>query len=344
MKRPASQLFRALGHLQRGYRAASQLVSLRLPASASAGPSFGLPDRVTEVADFGSNPGRLRMLIFRPPEVLRAGAPLIIVLHGCHQDATGFATDAGWLALARRLRLPLVLPEQSAGNNRGRCFNWFRPGDTGRDSGEALSIRQMVRVAVKRFGSDRRRVFVVGLSAGGAMTAALLAAYPAVFAAGAVVAGMPVGVASNPAMALLRMRRADRHRSRDSLAAVVAAAAPPRQARRSWPRLSIWQGGRDRTVDPDNAELLAAQWSALHGLAAIPASDAAPLPGARRRCWGTAKKPAVELWTLAEMGHGFPVAAGEAGEGPGPWVLSAGVSAVQAIADFWQLDRGGAAG
>ena len=339
MRRPASVFFRALGNLHRGYRAASRLVTYGLLPSTIVAPPFGVPDRVTEVAEFGSNPGRLRMLVYTPPKGPRAGAPLIIVLHGCHQDAIGFATDAGWLALARRLQLPLVLPEQSSGNNRGRCFNWFRPGDVSRNSGEALSIRQMVRVAAKRFGSDRRRVFVVGLSAGGAMTAALLAAYPAVFTAGAVVAGMPVGVASSPAMAMLQMHRANRHRSRESLAAAVSAVAPPRQSSRSWPRMSIWQGGRDRTIDPDNAELLAAQWSALHGLAASPATDAAPLPGARRRSWGLGKKPAVELWTLEEMAHGFPVDASVAGEQPGPWVLSAGVSAVQAIAAFWELDR-----
>ena len=93
----------------------------------------------------------------------------------------------------------------------------------------------MVSVATKRFRSDRRRVFVVGLSAGGAMAVALLAAYPATFAAGAAVAGMPVGSASTSAMALLRMHRADPYRSRTALAAAVQAALP-------------------------------AQWTALHGL------------------------------------------------------------------------------
>jgi poly(hydroxyalkanoate) depolymerase family esterase len=88
--------------------------------------------------------------------------------------------------LARRLRVALVLPEQTFANNRGRCFNWYRATDVRRGSGEAKSIRQMVRVATERFRSDRRRVFMAGLSAGGAIAAALLAAYPAVFAAGAV--------------------------------------------------------------------------------------------------------------------------------------------------------------
>jgi poly(3-hydroxybutyrate) depolymerase len=115
------------------------------------------------------------------------------------------------------------------------------------------------------------------------MTAALLAAYPAVFAAGGVVAGMPVGSAKTPIMALLQAQRADYSwRTRKALAAHVRAATPSR-SRKRWPRLTIWQGSRDRTVAPGNAEALAAQWSELHGYGAVPTSDDMPAPGVRRR-------------------------------------------------------------
>ena len=335
----APRLLRAAQNLRRIGNAASSLVSMAwLPTLAAAKP-IGAAWRVTEVTDFGSNPGRLRMLAYAPERSLPAGAPLIVVMHGCQQDAVGFATDAGWLDLAKRLRIPLVLPEQTAENNRGRCFNWFRPDDVGRDRGEAMSVRQMVRTAAKRFGSDRRRVFIVGLSAGGAMATAMLAAYPAVFAAGAVVAGMPVGAASTSSMALLRMRRASPFSSRAGLVAAVRAAAPAGGGK-AWPRLSIWQGGRDRTIDPANAEALAAQWSALHGFDSIPASDTEPATGVRRRAWGRAGHPAVEFWTLASMGHGFPVDPATAGGGrSGPWMVDAGVAAAQRIAAFWGIDR-----
>ena len=131
-----------------------------------------------------------------------------MVLHGCGQEAVRFATDTGWIALAARLDFPLVLPEQGRENNHGGCFNWYRPTAIRRGRGEVLSIRQMVAFASRQFRSDPRRVFVVGLSAGGAMAAALLAAYPDVFAAGAIVAGLPVGCASNETEAFLRMSRA----------------------------------------------------------------------------------------------------------------------------------------
>lgn len=289
---------------------------------------------VVEVEHFGSNPGELRMLMYRPRQKPPAGSPLIVVLHGCSQDGANFAMQSGWVALAETLGIPLVMPEQRIANHRNRCFNWYRPLDVGRGLGEAMSIRQMVRHATIAFASDRRRVFIVGLSAGGAMAAAMLAAYPAVFAGGAVVAGMPVGAANTSPMELLRMHRADPLSTRVGLMAAVLARTPPRGKQR-WPRLSIWQGERDRTVDPVNAEIIAAQWAALHGCTDEPNSDNLHGSVARQRVWSRRGTNAVELWTLPEMGHGFPIAYGTGRSGP--WVLDAGISAVRHIAAFWGL-------
>ena len=278
------------------------------------------------------------MHVFAPPR-LGAGRPLIVVLHGCGQSAATFAADAGWLALARELRFALLLPEQTHENNRGRCFNWFRPSDVRRGSGEAMSIRQMIRNAVKRFGSDPRHIFVVGLSAGGAMAAAMLAAYPAVFSAGAVVAGLPVGCASTPVGAMLHMRRANSGRTRLALANDVRMVTGS-PSRKSWPRLSIWQGERDRTVAPENAEVLANQWSELHGSGTEPIIDRT-IEGARQRAWGRPNRvPSVELWTIARMGHGFPVDPHTAASGSvGAWVVDGGLCAARLIAAFWGLAR-----
>lgn len=128
---------------------------------------------VSSVAAFGSNPGALKMRVYAPAR-LRAGRPLVVVLHGCRQDAASFANDAGWIAVAQRFRLALLLPEQTYENNKGRCFNWFRPEDVKRGSGEVMSIRQMLRHATRLFGSDPKRIFVTGFSAGGRMAAALI--------------------------------------------------------------------------------------------------------------------------------------------------------------------------
>lgn len=292
---------------------------------------------IVAVPGFGSNPGNLRMWLYAPAR-LPPGRPLIVVLHGCGQDAASFAADAGFLSLAEQFRVALLLPEQLHENNRARCFNWFRPEDVRRGSGEAMSIRQMIRHAAARHGSDSRRIFIAGFSAGGAMAAAMLAAYPAVFAAGGVVAGMPVGCARTPIGAMLRMRHADISQTRTALAAEVRAVTQAK-SRKTWPRLTIWQGARDRTVDPANAETLARQWGELHGLGPEPAVDE-PTPGLRRRAWGRPNRPpAVDLWTIESLGHGFPVDTHTPACGrEGPWVVDAGLCAARLIAAFWRLE------
>ena len=296
-------------------RAASAMAraQAKLPASLMLAP-WSTPHPLAtvpgqfEVADFGSNPGRLSMFVHVPPNPPAPGAPLVVLLHGCGQSAAAFAHDTGWAALADRVGLPLVLPEQSGENNHGRCFNWFRPAHVTRGLGEALSIRQMVATAVERFGSDPARVYIAGLSAGGAMTAAMLAAYPDVFAAGAVVAGLPVGAATGVTEALARMAEAGPHRSRADWAEQVHHAAPVGFVG-PWPRLSIWHGDADRVVDPANARLLAEQWSAVHGLEgsrSVPGRS-----GARHELWDGTASPAVELWMLPDQPHTWPANAAE---------------------------------
>ena len=160
----------------------------RMKAAGLQGHSAQSP--LIEIADFGPNPGALRMFAHIPPRVARDGA-LVVVLHGCSQNAADYDLGAGWSTLADRFGFCLLLPEQQAANNPNRCFNWFQPGDNERGQGEAQSIRQMIDRMVSDHGIDPRRIFITGLSAGGAMTSVMLAAYPEVFAGGAIVAGLP---------------------------------------------------------------------------------------------------------------------------------------------------------
>lgn len=301
---------------------------------ASAGAGDGGDAGLTEVRGFGANPGALRMLTY-VPQGLPAGAPLVVVLHGCTQRAGAHARAGGWLTLADRLGFAILAPEQDAANNPNRCFNWFEPGDIARDAGEAGSIHAMVQHMIRIHGLDASRVFVTGLSAGGAMTAVMLAAYPETFAAGAVVAGLPYGVAGNVPQAFAAMRGGPRL-SRDELAARMTRASPAAGRR---PRLAIWHGLADTTVASRNAEALAQQWTAAHGIAEPP-DDVGTRGRWRREVWRAPDgEVLIEVNLLAGLGHGTPLAAGgedPIGE-PAPFMLEAGVSSSLEIARFWGL-------
>ncbi len=290
------------------------------------------PGTLVTYTGFGDNPGKLKMLAHVPTAVT-AGQPLVVLLHGCGQDAAGFAADTGWKDLADRRGFPLIMPAQIEANNAARCFQWYHSSDTARDAGEAGSIAAMTRAAITQFGSDPAQVFIIGLSAGAAMAVAVLAAYPDLFAAGASIAGMPVGAAHSGLGAIMRMASAGPLLDRDALAAKVHAAGPPGFAS-AWPRLSIWQGQADDTVAPDNADHLAQQWCALHGL--THSADMEEIrDGVLHRQWTGASGTAVELWSLPLLGHGYPV--GTRVVPPGHFMLQAPVDATEAIAKFFNL-------
>src|SRR5262244_2339747 len=99
---------------------------------------------LTEVYEFGTNPGALRMFKYVPAVLARANSALVVVLHGCTQSAAGYDLGAGWSTMADRYGFALLLPQQQVSNNPNNGFNWFLPGDIERGRGEALSIRQMI--------------------------------------------------------------------------------------------------------------------------------------------------------------------------------------------------------
>ena len=152
-----------------------------------------------EIKDHGSNPGNLNMYIHIPAgyEDNLHKKPLIIVLHGCSQNAAVVARQSGWNKLADSFGFYVLYPSQKKMNNMGGCFNWYRKNDITKDKGEVLSLKQMIDAAVDDFGIDTSRIFVYGLSAGAAMGVALMADYPYLINAGAILAGGPYMMATN---------------------------------------------------------------------------------------------------------------------------------------------------
>jgi feruloyl esterase len=275
------------------------------------------------------------MFTYRPPALAEHPA-LVVVLHGCTQTAAGYDIGAGWSTLADRYGFALLLPEQQRSNNPNGCFNWFVPEHSRRDQGEPLSIWQMIEKSVIDYGIDRRRIFITGLSAGGAMTSIMLACYPDVFAGGAIIAGLPYGAATNVQQAFESMRQSS-SRSPREWGNLVRAASPHRGP---WPRVSVWHGDADNTVIPSNALAVLKQWTDVHGLPLSPALRTR-VDGYPREVWlGKAGEELIEAYTISNMAHGTPLAIGEV-EGacgaPGPFLLPVGISSSYHIAKFFGI-------
>ena len=295
------------------------------------------PSRLREIEAFGANPGSLRMLAYVPDHLPPAPA-LVVALHGCTQTAAAYDHGTGWSTLADRHGFVVIYPEQQPRNNAKRCFSWFLPGDTTRGQGEAASIRQMIERATEEYGVDRRRVYVTGLSAGGAMASVMLATYPEVFAGGAIIAGLPYGCATNVQEAFEAMLNESEHsRSARALGDQVRAASAYRGP---WPRISVWHGSADPIVKPSNGESIIRQWISVHGLNEHPSHEERYATH-NRRVWNDASGNAlVEAVTISGMGHGVPLSTGKGREScgaVGPFFLDAGISSTHHIASFWGL-------
>jgi feruloyl esterase len=283
---------------------------------------------VTALAEtaFSPNPGNLRMFSYVPPALV-AGAPLVVVLHGCGQTAAGYDAGTGWSQLAAERGFAVLAAEQKAVNNPHTCFDWFNPQDVTRGEGEVASIARMIEQMLQTHELDRRRVFITGLSAGGAMAAAMLATYPELFAGGAIIAGLPFGAAANVRDALEVMRSAPL-KTPQAWGDLVRAASPHAGP---WPKISIWHGGLDSTVNISNAQASVAQWADLHGLVLTSAKQEM-VDGALRLGWDDR----LEIYTLPTLGHGTPIDAREIGAAA-PFILDAGISSTTRIAAFWGL-------
>ena len=321
--RQGRAIIRSLHHSIPRLRALRQ----RLAAPAAA------DDDLAIFGDFGSNPGALHARTYIPKS-FRSGAPLVVVLHGCTQTASGYDRSAGWSRAADEHGFALLFPEQRRANNPNLCFNWFSPEDTSRQRGEAFSIRQMIAAMHARHGTDADCVFVTGLSAGGAMAAVMLATYPDVFAGGAVIAGLPFGTARSVPEAFDRMRGHGGVPPR-ALARLVRSASSHKGP---WPILSVWHGTSDATVHPGNAQELVDQWRILHGAPEAP-SRVDTVDGCAHLVWSEPNgREVIEEYRIPGMGHGTPLStSSDYGEMAGPFMLEAGISSTRQTLKFWGI-------
>ena len=218
-----------------------------MPASKGARTVAGPVDRHLTSHSFTGPQGTRDYLLYLPDTPHDGPRPLILMLHGCTQSPRDFATGTGMNAQAAARGWIVVYPAQPAGANMNKCWNWFRPADQARDQGEPAVLAGIVREVIGQHGADPARVYVAGLSAGGATAVVLGQVYPDLFAAVGVHSGLAAGSARDVPSAFAAMRNG----------AAGAAATQP------IPTI-VFHGTADATVDVKNAEAVAGQ--AQHGL------------------------------------------------------------------------------
>jgi poly(hydroxyalkanoate) depolymerase family esterase len=180
--------------------------------------------------------------VYVPPGYRGEPLPMIVMLHGCTQDPDDFAAGTRMNEAASGHDFFVLYPAQAQSANPSRCWSWFKHNHQQRGRGEPALLADMTREVAKRYGIDSERIYVAGLSAGGAMAAILGETYPDLYAAVGVHSGLPAGSAANAKMAFDAMKRG---------------AAPPRvTSGLNKPRAIVFHGDRDTTVHPVNGEHL----------------------------------------------------------------------------------------
>ncbi|MWJ29311.1 PHB depolymerase family esterase [Halomonas sp. ZH2S] len=246
--------------------------------------------------------GLRRYKLYIPSGYTGQPLPLVVMLHGCTQDPDDFAKGTNMNRLAEEQLCCVLYPAQPASANANKCWNWFKTSDQQRDGGEPAIIAGMTRQILEEHHLDPRRVYVAGLSAGGAMATTLAMTHPDLYAAVGVHSGLPHGVAQDLPSALGVMQGGT---------GPLANANPTTTSPWSSPVPAVvFHGDRDTTVHPSNAERVAGQY----GVKAANQRDNVKVQAGRipnghaytRTIHHDAKgKPRLEQWQIHGAGHAW---------------------------------------
>lgn len=291
------------------------------------------------------------------PERAEASPPLLVVLHGCTQDARDVAAGTRLDDRADRAGFLVLYPEQRPEAHPQRCWRWFDREHQRRGRGEPGALMDLVDRTVREHGVDRERVYLAGISAGGGMAVVLAALHPGRFAGVAVHSGVPYGAVSREEDAPRVLEgggpgAGELARRMDE--AVPGGARPP--------RLLAIHGTADDLVSPENTRRLVAAWLAARRRAASGADDRRPGPGEDAtgaetlapdreergtgggggypyevRRWGRSGRPDVEAWIVERLGHAW-----SGGDPAGTFTDPAGPDATGILLRFFGLDAGDA--
>lgn len=294
---------------------------------------------LTEVTDFGSNPGNLRMFRF-VPEGLASGAPLVVIAHGCLQTAQDVADLSGWSDVAQANGFAIVYPQTSRGNDPfAGCFRTWLPEHQERGQGEPLSVMQMIDWMLGHHGLDARRVFMAGMSSGGHLTNVMLATYPDRFAAGAPQSSFPYKCALSFAD-VDPCCRGVMTRTREIWGELARSGYPGYKGPR--PRVSLWHGMEDDLLRAVNLDHQREQWIAALGIDGEP-DGVRWVDGYAGNVYENAEgTPVLETFAIPRLGHALALdlrpSSPKCGK-EGPYATDVHLCAAAAIARWFGILR-----
>jgi poly(hydroxyalkanoate) depolymerase family esterase len=325
-----ARLVDATRHIQRALLGPADSVT---PRTASFESDTQPPGFSQDSFDFDGQHYPYRLYIPARPagqaSTTRTKMPLVVLLHGCTQNAQDFARGTAMNELAEQHQCMVLYPEQISKANSARCWNWFEPGHQQLDIGEPGMIAALTRQVLAQHsgadGADPSRVYIAGLSAGGAMAAVVAGLYPDIFAALGVHSGLQSGAAQDLMSAFSAMRRGARGQASPAMPTIV------------------FHGNADKTVHPDNGEHIsdaALQALAASGLSLLKRQTSVAADGdsrgqgqsnAERTVYQTAEgQRFVEHWLVDEGPHAW-----SGGNAAGSYTDPDGPSASAAMLAFF---------
>ncbi len=269
-------------------------------------------NKLTEVQHFGTNPGNFKMFIHADSTTHKTKLPLVVVLHGCGQNAKDVAELTGWNKLADLNNFIVLYPQQKFLNNPELCFNWFNNHDIEKDKGECESIFEMIVFVKNHYSIDSSSIFVTGLSAGAAMSAVMMATHPEQFRCGAIFAGGAYKMATNPVSGAKGML-GKKYISQETLVKNVHKQNPDYKGK--YPNLIVYQGLNDPIVNYKNATFLINQWTALNNSDTIPDKTEQSFMGiediTRTEYTDNSGRTTVISYSIKNLGHRLLIKPGD---------------------------------